>query len=421
MEQRSGSADGACPFPLHGSAFKRDPYPTYSRMRDEGAVHQVEFPSGVVGWLVVGYEAARATLTDHRLGKDHLLGNDAWRELAAVMPEPQHSHLQVHLLHRDPPKHTAMRRLVLNGLAPRRIEAHRPRVEQIAHELIDEIAGTGEADLVPTFTSRFPFLVLSEVIGLPPRLRDVFNPEWCKVVQPVGPRSPRRAHYIGLLEGLQGYIDEVIAHKRTVPEDDLLGSLVRAEAAGEITGAELSSSIFQLLVAGQEPVSNQLTTALVALLSAPDQLARLRDDPTIRDSAVEELMRFDAAFELTTWRFFRETTELYGVKIPAGDSVIVSLASANRDPRQFPDPDRLDLTRDSGAHLTFGHGIHFCAGAALGRMEMRIALEVIVERLSDLRLAVPADELPWIQAVLGRGTQSLPVTFTPERSNGSEE
>ncbi len=405
--------DAHGPFPLYGNDFKMDPYPVYAELRDTCPVHRVEFPSGVIGWLVTGYEAARSILGDGRLGKNHALGNDAWRKLAAIMPEPQHSTLQVHLLHQDPPKHTAMRRIVLDAMSPRRVESMRERFTEIAHKLLDEINPAGSADLVQAFTSRFPFLVLSEVIGLPAAYQRRFRLEWCKVVQPVGPRSPHRAAYIGLLEGLQRFIAEVIAHKRASGGDDLLGNLVRATDAGELTDAELASSIFQLLVAGQEPVTNQIGLALIALTSHPGQFARLRAERKLMPRAVEELLRFDGAFELTTWRFFAEPSSLHGAGIPAGDSVIVSLAAANRDPRRFPDPDDLDLERSPNPHLSFGHGIHFCAGAALARVELEIALNAIFDRLPDLRLAVPASELRWIPAVLGRGTESLPVVFSP--------
>jgi cytochrome P450 len=401
------------PFPLYGEDFKRDPYPTYEKLRQQCPVHHVEFPSGVAGWLVTGYEAARSALSDSRLGKDHELGNGNWRKLAAIMPEPQHSALQVHLLHRDPPKHTVMRRLVQDAMPPRRVEGMRERFRQIARGLLEPVRAAGHADLVPTFTSRFPFLVLSEVIGLPERFQQSFRQDWCKVVQPVGPRSPQRAAYVERLEGLQRYIADVIAHKREAGGDGLLGSLVRAADSGEITHEELSSSVFQLLVAGQEPVGNQITCAVIALLTHPAALEQLLADPGLMPRAVEELLRFDGSFELTTWRFFAEPSNLHGTRIPAGDSVIVSLAAANHDPAQFPGPQNLDLTRSPNPHLAFGHGIHFCAGAGLGRVELQVALEAILTLLPGLRLAVPADELPWIQAVLGRGVESLPVTFTP--------
>lgn len=403
----------AQPFPLYGREYKRDPYPTYLRLRNEGAVHRVQFPSGVLGWLVTGYDPAIHTLTDSRLGKNHSLGNEAWRKLAAIMPEPQHSLLQVHLLHQDPPKHTSMRSLVLEAFAPRRVSHLRPRFEQIARNLLDAIHPAGEAELINSFCVRFSFAVLSEVIGLPADYQRRFRREWCKVVQPVGPQDPRRAHYIGLLEELQGYINDLITLKRRAAEDDLLSELVEANNAGGLTDAELSSMIFQLLVAGQEPVTNQISTALVTLLGHPEQLAQLQADPDLLPAAVEECFRFDTAFELTTWRFFKQPTEYYGVQIPAGDSVIVSLAAANRDSRRFSCPDAFDVTRSPNPHLSFGHGIHYCPGAALGRLEVQVALEALIDRLPRLRLAVPPDHLEWIPAVLGRGVERLPVTFTP--------
>ncbi|MFI6820595.1 cytochrome P450 [Micromonospora sp. NPDC050187] len=400
------------PYPLYGPEFKRCPYTTYQQLRDKGEVHPVEFPSGVTGWLVTGYDAAVRTLTDPRLGKNHDLGNDAWRKLAAIMPEPQHSQLQVHLLHQDPPKHTFMRRFVTEALNPRRLEALRPQFQAMADELLDDLAPVGHGDLVESFSAKFPFLVLSTVIGLPPHLARRFRREWCRVVQPVGPKSPHRAHYIGLLHGLQAYIAEVEADRRADPGDDLLSRLVEANDDGRLSNEELASMIFQLLVAGQEPMTNQINTAMVALLTHPEALERLAADPALLPRAAEELMRYDSAFELTTWRFFAEDSDLFGTRIPAGDSVIVSLAAANRDPARFERADELDLDRSPNPHIAFGHGIHFCPGAGLARTELQIALETILRRLPHLKLAAEPDELGWIPAVLGRGVERLPVTFT---------
>ncbi|NSC25348.1 cytochrome P450 [Streptomyces albus subsp. chlorinus] len=399
------------PVPLTGRSYTSDPYPLYARMRAAGPVHRVLFPSGVHAWLVTGYEAARATLTDDRLGKNHDRGNDRWRARASIMPEPQRSQLQVHLLHQDPPRHTRMRRLVTEALAPHRIERLRPRIQQCADTLVDELPGSGPADLVPGFAARFPFRVLADVIGLPPQQARRFDPDWGKVVQPVGPADPGRALYEQRLHGLQSYIAELVAHKRAHPGDDLLSGLVAARDRGELTRQERDSMVFQLLVAGQEPVTNQITTALVALFRNPGQLARLRDEPRIAPRAVEELLRYDSAFELTTWRFLAEPGDLHGTRVPAGDSVIVSLCAANRDPRRFPAPDTLDLDRGPVPHLAFGHGVHFCPGAALARAELRIALGTLLARLPGLRLAVPGDALTWIPAVLGRGTERLPVAY----------
>ncbi|MEW9520515.1 cytochrome P450 family protein [Streptomyces tubercidicus] len=406
------------PVPMSGCPYKTDPYPQYEKMRQEGSVHPVLFPSGVQAWLVTGYEAAHRALNDRRLGKNHDLGNEGWRSRAAIMPEPQHSQLQAHLLHQDAPDHGRMRKLVLDSFTPRRAEALRPRIQQLADALIDALPADSDpdgVDLVASFAAHFPFQVLSEAIGLPPELADAFDRDWGKVVQPVGPTDPGRPRYEARLRGLQTYISEVVAHTRAHPGDHLLGRLVAAKDNDTLSGDELGSMIFQLLVAGQEPVTNQITTALVTLLRHPDALRRLRDEPELLPQAVEELLRYDSAFELTTWRFFAEDSDLYGTRIPAGDSVIISLCAANRDPAHFPHAERLDLQRSPNPHLAFGHGSHFCPGAALARTELAVALGTLLARLPGLRLAVPDEDLDWVQAVLARGVTELPVHYDLRR------
>ncbi|WP_433854769.1 cytochrome P450 family protein [Streptomyces kronopolitis] len=399
------------PVELYGAEYKRDPYPLYAELRERGPVHRVRFPSGVHAWLVTGYEAAHRALTDPRLGKHHSRGNAAWRARASIMPEPQHSQLQVHLLHQDPPRHTELRRLLGDAFAPQRVEALRPSFQAMANALLDGLPESGEADLVETFAARFPFRVLAEVIGLPEEFAARFDRDWGKVVQPVGPTDPGRPAYEARLRGLQQYIADVVEDRRASGGADLLSRLVAAHDAGALGREELDSMFFQLLVAGQEPVTNQITTALVTLLRHPAHLAALAARPELLSRAVEELLRYDSAFELTTWRFLAEDAELHGTRIPAGDSVIVSLCAANRDGRQFPDADTLDFARSPNPHLAFGHGIHFCPGAALARIELQIALGTLLRRLPGLRPAVPDGELRWIPAVLARGVDRLPVTY----------
>ncbi|NGO12675.1 cytochrome P450 [Streptomyces sp. HC44] len=399
------------PVPLMGCPYKTNPYPLYERMREDGPVHRVLFPSGVTAWLVTGYEAAHSALNDDRLGKNHDRGNDRWRARASIMPEPQHSQLQVHLLHQDPPKHTRMRGFVTDAFTPRRIEQLRPRCQELADALVDALPESGPADLVAGFAAHFPFQVLAEVIGLPVQLAARFDRDWGKVVQPVGPTDPGRPMYEARLLGLQRYIAEVVAHKREHSDDALLSRLVAARDRDELSQEELDSMIFQLLVAGQEPVTNQITTALIALFRNPDQLARLRDNPNLLPRAVEELFRYDSAFELTTWRFLAQDSDLHGTEVPAGDSVIVSLCAANRDPHRFTAPDTLNLDRSPNPHLAFGHGIHFCPGAALARAELQTALGTLLTRLPGLHLAITDDDIEWIPSVLGRGTNHLPVGY----------
>lgn len=399
------------PVPLVGPDYKRDPYPLYAELRERCPVHRVAFPSGVHAWLVTGYDAAHATLNDRRLGKDHRLGNDGWRARASIMPEPQHSQLQVHLLHQDPPTHTVMRRLVTESFTPRAAEELRPRLQEVADRLVDDLtAADGPVDLVAGFAAHLPFAALALAIGLPDELAAGFRREWGGVVAPVGPTDPRRDHYEGLLHGLQDYIARVVDGVRELPGGGLLTRLVAARDAGDLTASQLDSMVFQLLVAGQEPVTNQITTALVALLHRPVELDRLAADPALLPRAVEELLRYDSAFELTTWRFLAETDDLHGREVPAGDSVIVSLCAANRDPRRFDRADELVLDRSPNPHLAFGHGIHFCPGAALARVELQVALGTLLARLPGMRFATDPDGLDWTPAVLGRGVRALPVT-----------
>lgn len=400
------------PVPLYGKNYKTDPYPLYDELRRECPVHRVRFPSGVDAWLVTGYDAAHAALNDRRLGKNHSRGNDKWRAKASIMPEPQHSQLQVHLLHQDPPKHTTMRQLVLAAFTPKRVEGLRPRFQAIADQLVDAFPQHGVLDVIGAFAAQFPFRVLAEVIGLPSHLADGFQRGWGKVVQPVGPADPGRPAYEARLHALQAYIADVVAEKVDNPGEDLLSSLVTARSEGTLSQEELDSMIFQLLVAGQEPVTNQISTALMTLFRHPAHLQRLHTEPDLLPRAVEELLRHDSAFELTTWRFFAEDSDLHGQRIPAGDSVIISLCAANRDPEQFADADELDFDRAPNPHLTFGHGIHFCPGAALARVELQVALGTLLTRLPGLRLAVPDDAIEWIPAVLARGVNRLPVSYT---------
>ncbi|MGW3013485.1 cytochrome P450 family protein [Streptomyces sp. NPDC001219] len=399
------------PVELYGPEYESDPYPLYAALRERGPVHRVRLPSGECAWLVTGYEAAHRTLTDPRLGKHHSRGDAAWRARASILPEPQHSQLQVHLLHQDPPRHPALRRLLTDAFAPQRVEALRPRFQEMAEALLDGLPESGEADLVEAFAARFPFQVLAEVIGLPAEFAGRFDRDWGKAVQPVGAGDPGRPAYEARPRGLQQYLADLVGHKRAEGGEDLLARLVAAHDADRLGQEELDSMVFQLLVAGQEPVTHQITTALVTLLRHPAHLAELAARPELLPRAVEELLRYDSAFELTTWRFPAEDAELHGTRVPAGDSVLVSLSAAHRDGRQFPDADGLHFDRTPNPHLAFGHGIHSCPGATLVRVELQVAVGTLLRRLPGLRLAVADPELEWTPAVPARGVGRLTVSY----------
>jgi cytochrome P450 len=401
---------------LEGAAYHREPYELFRELTGTGAVHPVQFPA-VHAWLITGHEAARGACTDPRLGKDHSRANPYFLAHASIMPEPQHSHLQVHLLHVDGERHQRMRQLVASPLSARRTENLRAKIRADVNDLIDKFpdpaSGKVAIDLVPAFAAPLPLLALARAIGLTPELRDKFDRAWGTVVAPVGPQHPDRPIYEKRLHELQDYIAEIVTTIRaSAGNQSILANIIVASDAGDITTQERDSMIFQLLVAGQDPVSAQLQLCLLDLFGNPDLVDRLRQQPTDLPRALEELLRHDSAFSLTTWRFLDESADLFGTPVPAGDSVIVALGAANRDPRVFAEPDNINIDRDPNPHLAFGFGAHACPGAALARIELCEALETLLTRLPDLEISVSRDHLQWSPAPLTRAVASLPATYS---------
>lgn len=401
---------------LDGGSYHQDPYRLFRDLTNSGSVHPVQFPA-VHAWLITGHDAARRACTDPRLGKEHTRANPYFLANASIMPEPQHSELQVHLLHVDGERHQCMRRLVAGPLSSRRTELLRTEIRSYIDDLIDQfpdpVSGPATVDLVSALTAPLALLAVARAIGLPPQLRDKFDRAWGSVVAPVGPQHPDRAIYARRLQELQDYIAEVVAITRDCGDDEsILRNVVSAADTGEITTQERDSMIFQLLVAGQDPVSAQLQLCLLDLFEVPELVERLRTRPTELPRAVEELLRHDSAFSLTTWRFLDTATDLFGTAVPAGDSVIVSLGAANRDPRVFPAPDDIDIDREPNPHLAFGFGPHACPGAALARLELCEALHALLTRLPDVALCARRDELHWSTAPLTRAVSSLPASYS---------
>ncbi len=406
---------------LFGAAYVQDPYPVFRHLTRNGPVHRVRFPSGVNAWLVTGADAAAELLQHPDIRKNHDVGNPRWRAKASIMPEPQHTRLQSHLLHQDGEVHARMRKLILPAFSARAATELEGRIADLADQLIDGFPDSGGLDLVPEYMALLPFRVLSLAIGLPPRLADGFDPAWGKVVQPVGPDDPWRPEYERLLRELEAYIAEVVADAARPERSGLLARLVRAQAAGSLSADQLSSLVFQLLVAGQEPVTHQLSTSMLALLQHPEARDDFVSRPESRSLWIDELIRYDGAFALATWRFFTVDTDFRGTRIPAGDSVIVALNAANRD---LPGGDWLDFGGRSesvaqlkssrqrrSSHFGFSAGPHSCPGAALAQSQLALGLGRLFDRLDGLAL-VPAAEPPsWIAAVLTRGLKNLPVSY----------
>ncbi|WP_431932528.1 cytochrome P450 family protein [Micromonospora sp. RP3T] len=397
---------------LYTDAFAADPYPTFARLRTQRPVCPVGSPR-FDSWLITRFDDARAALTDPRLSKD-LYGPD--RHFLRIFG-PNSEGLNRNMLNSDPPEHTRLRRVVSQAFAPRRIEALRPRVATVVDSLLDKIVPHGEADLMRDFAIPLPMTVICELLGVPPADHDRVL-DWTQVIRTSGstrrPPEEERAAVQEAQARLHDYLTELVRAKRGDPADDIIGALVRAvDRDRTLSEAELVTTTFLLLFAGHQTTADFLGNAVLALLTHPEQLALLRSTPRLLPTAIEELLRFDGPLPVASPRITTEDVEYQGVRIPRGSIVGVALNAANHDPAHFADPDRLDLRRVRGPHLGFGHGVHYCLGVSLARMEALLALSALLRRLPGLRLAVPLAEVRRLPAASPfRGLLELPVTFS---------
>ena len=393
-----------------GADYFADPYSVHARLRAQRPVTPVVMPGGPGAWLITGYAEARAALADSRLSKDM----PGWH------PEPGSifAALDLHMLNSDPPDHERLRKLVNKAFTARRVERLRPRITAITAGLLEDMSAQGaqrgqgvqgghpEVDLLASFAFPLPITVICELLGVPARDRDDFRIWSATIVSNTAAPEVFQAHATAMIR----YFRALLAAKRREPGDDLLSALIAArDDEDSLSENELVSMAFLLLVAGHETTVNLIASGVLALLLNPAELARLRTDPALIGSAVEELLRYVNPVNHTTFRCAAEPVEIGGVRISRGDPVLVALSGANRDPARFGDPDRLDLGRDSSGHQAFGHGIHYCLGAPLARLEARIALGALLDRFGSLELAAEPDVLHWRSSTLIRGLDTLPV------------
>ncbi|GGJ58883.1 cytochrome P450 family protein [Streptomyces brasiliensis] len=390
------------------AAFKSDAPAWYARLRKSGPIHPAEFHLGLKGWVIVGYDLAREALTHPALLKDATPAAEALATAGYVLNKPRVG-LGAQMMEADPPEHTRLRRLASAAFTPRRTAELAPRIEQIAHDLIDALPPAGEADLVEAFNAPLPATVIAELLGIPEEHHVDFR-RWSGQALQVASPEHRTA-----LSGLHGLLAGLVADKRRSPQDDLLSALVavRDEDDGRLSEEELVGTAMMLVVAGHESTVNLLSNAVLSLLQHPDQLGLLRERPELMSGAVEEFLRYDTSVERSTSRYAAEDIGLGGVAIPRGSMIVVALGAAGRDAPQAEDDDPavLDVTRPGARHLAFGHGIHYCLGAPLARLETTIALRTLLSRVPELELAAPMDSLKWIGSGIIRGVLSLPVRY----------
>ena len=391
-------------------SFMADPHALYEMLRRERPVTEARMPQGLRIWLVTRYADVRAALVDARLAKDSAGLSEVFdrRAVDGQQRVKWAQELSSHMLNSDPPDHTRLRKLVSRGFTARAIGRLRPRIEAIAAELAESmsarLAAGEDVDLFDEFAFPLPMTVICEILGVPDERRNEFR-GWSNTVLSAAPVNERAAAAMAMA----GYLSALVADKRALPREDMLSAIVAAgEDTDQLSEAEAVSMAFLLLVAGHETTVNLIGNGMLALLRNPDQLARLHADPSLVPAAVEEFLRLDGPVNLATMRFTAEPVTIAGTEIPAGEIVLLSLGSANRDPARYKRPDQLDVQRDT-SNLAFGHGIHHCLGAPLARLEGEIAFRVLLDRFPGLVIAGDPEELTWRNSTLFRGLTRLPV------------
>ncbi|WP_223782267.1 cytochrome P450 [Myxococcus sp. AS-1-15] len=381
---------------------RRNPFALYAELRERSPL--LHEPRADL-WILFDYDSVKRALQDHEVFSSVVT------TVTGRTPD--------WLLFSDPPRHTKLRGIIMRAFTPRSIANLEPHVRELSRGLLGPLVGRGEMDVVAEYSSQLPTMVIAEMIGIPVEDRARLL-GWGDIIQKLshtiseGEEAERaRAENAAMRDEMRGYLSTILEERRREPRDDLLTRLVEAEVDGERLDEKEILGFFQLLLAaGTETTTDLIDNALLCFLEYPDQLARLRRQPELLGSAIEEVLRFRSPAQ-SMYRSTKRAVELNGRVIPAGKFVLPMIGSANRDPRHFEEPERFDIGREPNPHLAFGHGIHFCLGAALSRMEARVALTDLLEMLGDFRLASDA---PWEprQALHIHGPKRLPLRFEPK-------
>ncbi|MFF8774145.1 cytochrome P450 [Kitasatospora sp. NPDC015120] len=398
-----------------GPRMLTDPYPVLAELRERGPAHRVRLFDGSEAWLIVSYPEARAALADPRFRKDWSAADPALRKEVMGDGSEGGSRPKVgrHMLSADPPDHTRLRNLVSRAFTPRRIERLRPTIQRTTDDLLDAMLPQGRADLLDALAYPLSMAVICELLGVPVPDQEQFR-RWSGYLV-VNDRTPAAAE---AAQRFHAYLRELVAAKRESPGSDVLSALIQVQDddGDRLSEEELHATTLLLLLAGHETTLNMIGNAVLSLLRHPDQLAALRADWSLIDGAIAESLRYQGPLKTASVRFAAEEVRIGDTVIPAdGSPVLVALAAADRDPGRYQDPDRFDITRNTTGHLAFGHGVHYCLGAPLARLEGAVVVRSLLERCPDLALDVPVEELGWRGGIALRGMTELPVRFTPVR------
>jgi cytochrome P450 len=388
-----------------------DPYPFLARLREEDPVHYSEAHRA---WLVTRYDDVVAAFGDKRLSSDRVRPL-----LNAMSPEkrakagPVMEMIAEWMVTSDPPAHTRLRKLTTKAFHPRKFVAMEDRIRGLVDGYIDDFIASGDNDLVAGIAFPLPAAVISELIGAPAEDADRFK-DWSDNLALVafgagGERGQdRHARAQASIDEMFTYFGELIESKRSQPGDDMISALIEGEDSDALDETEMKGMCALMLFAGHETTTTTITSAVKVLIDNPDQLALLREDPSQSGKCVEEVLRYEGAIKLLH-RWVLEDLEIRGRKIKAGERVLIVNSAANRDPRKFEDPDTFRIMRHPNAHVAFGKGIHACIGAMLARIEMRVAVRQMVQRLPGLRYADAEPQFTWMSSLASRGLQELRI------------
>jgi cytochrome P450 PksS len=397
---------------LSSREHKADPFPYWATLRDSSPVQEITLGDGRRAWIIATYDGVVEALKDKRLVKDQLNALTGEQQKGQPWMPKFARPLLRNMLDVDEPDHARLRGLVNKAFTPRFVEAMRGRIETLADELLDNVQGRDRFDLIREYALPIPTIVIAGMLGVPVEDRHRFS-RWSGAIVSADTSKWAMMRALPNLWRFLRYIRRLVELRRTRPGDDLVSALVQAQIDDvRLNDDELVAMIFLLLVAGHETTVNLIGNGVLALLEHPDQLQRLRDEPALIGSAVEELLRFSPPLELATERYASEDLQIAGVAIPQGALVLCGLLSANRDHRVFEHADRLDLGRTPNRHLSFGLGAHYCLGAPLARLEGEIALLALLRRVPKLALAVDRLALRWKRGLVLRGLHELPVAVT---------
>jgi len=390
-----------------GPEFGQDPHSFLRTLSDTAPVQRVLLPDGTESYWVTRYEEVAACLEDHERFSSQVTkavrSPAIQNSQALIRKDPT---LRFTMINRDPPDHTRMRKLVVRAFSARRVDALRPRIAERAEGLLDQMAAaSGPVDLVKGYAFPLPVGVICDLLGVPESDSQTFGGMISRLIGAAGGQQALDA-----ITELKDFMTAKLEEKRHHPADDVLTGMVEAaREEGLLSPEELPAMALQLLTAGHETSIYLISGGTLRLLQHPDQLALVQKDPSLLGNAVDELLRFDPPPVPGVFRYAAEEVTVGGTTIPKGSLVILSVAAANRDRSRFADPDSLDVTRPDIDHMAFGHGIHYCLGARLAKMEGEIALGSLFQRFPDLRLAIPFEEVRWKPLNFLRGLVELPV------------